>query len=343
MYVFLGICASLCGFAFLVGDSKESGGKSIEVPLGLPPIEWPANNPYSEKKRDLGLLLFFDKRLSTDGTVSCASCHKATEGFSDHRKVSIGILGRQGARNSQTIINSAYHKHLFWDGRAKSLEEQCRGPISNSQEMSNASTPHQAFEECQLRVNNIEGYKPLFQEVFGKSTLSIDEISMAIATFERTVLSGNSRFDQYMAGDKGAMSQEEIDGYRVFKHVGCENCHFGPSFADGRFLNIGIGMDAADPDLGRFAITQEKKDWGAFRVPILRDIEHTPPYMHDGSIETLEEVVEYYDKGGISNPNLHPLMRPLKMSEKDKKNLVAFMRSLTGTGSQRVIEPTSLP
>lgn len=316
---------------------------SYEVPLGLPAVPWPEDNPYSEKKSELGKLLYFDPRLSADGSVSCATCHGIDKALADHDKVSTGINHKKGARNSQTVINSAYHKHLFWDGRAKSLEEQCKGPVANTAEMANIDDPHLAHQECQNRIKSVPGYIPLFKEVFGDEDVTMDRISMAIATFERTVLSGNSPFDKYMAGDKNAMTQDQIEGYKVFRHVGCDNCHFGPTFSDGRFLNIGVGMDAKEPDLGRYEITQNKRDWGAFRVPILRDVANTYPYMHDGSLSTLEEVIEYYDIGGIKNQNLHPLMRPLHMSEKDKKNLVSFLKALNGEGWQHIKEPVEFP
>lgn len=314
-----------------------------EPPLGLPAIPWPEDNPYSAKKWELGRLLYFDKRLSADGTISCASCHAVNKALADHDKVSTGIHGNKGSRNSQTVTNSAYHKHLFWDGRAGSLEEQCKGPVANPKEMADTDDPHIAHYECHLRIKNIKGYAPLFKEAFGDENITMDQISKAIATFERTVLSGNSAFDRYRAGDKTAMSQEEIAGYRVFRHVGCDNCHFGPTFSDGRFLNIGVGMDAPQPDLGRYEVTQNKNDWGAFRVPILRDVALTYPYMHDGSLATLEEVVEYYDVGGIKNQNLHTLMRPLHLSDEDKKNLVSFLKALNGEGWQNITQPERFP
>lgn len=317
--------------------------ESYPVPLGLPPIPWPDDNPYSAKKSELGRLLYFDKRLSADGTISCASCHAVNEGFADHSKVSTGIHGNLGTRNAQTVINSAYHKLFFWDGRAKTLEEQCKGPVANPREMANVDDPHIAHRDCQDKIQSIKGYQQLFQDAFGTSEITMDNIAKAVATFERTVLSGNSPYDRYMAGDKTAMTQDQINGLRVFKHVGCDNCHFGPTFSDERYLNIGVGMDAKNPDLGRYDVTHNKSDWGAFRVSILRDIANTPPYMHDGSLATLEEVIDYYDRGGIKNANLHPLMRPLHLTDTEKKNLVSFLKALNGQGWEHVQEPTTFP
>lgn len=334
----------LCSiFSFsLCADFPEKADE-LKIPLGLPPIPWPKDNPYSSKKAELGKLLYFDKRLSSNGTISCASCHAINETFADHKAVSDGIYGNKGTRNSQTVINSAYHKHLFWDGRALSLEEQVKGPLSNPKEMTAASSAHQAYIECQNKIRENPGYKVLFKEVFGTDECSVDEIAKAIATFERTVLSGNSPYDRYAAGDRSAMSSEAIQGLKIFNRVGCANCHAGFNFADGRFLNIGVGMNAEKPDLGRYDVTKEEKDRGSFRVPILREIANTYPYMHDGSLKTLEEVIDYYDKGGISNPQLSPLMRPLKLTSEEKYELKLFLESLSGEGWQHFKEPSQFP
>ncbi len=336
---FLLMTLSILSTYLLNGESPEK----IEIPLGLPPIEWPADNPYTSKKAELGKLLYFDKRLSADGTISCASCHGINESFADHKPVSDGVYGLKGTRNAQTVINSAYHKQLFWDGRVSSLEEQAKGPLSNPKEMASSSNPHEAFAKCQTTVREIPGYRERFKEVFGNEDCYIDQIVKAIATFERTVLSGNSPFDRYMAGERSAMSPEAIKGYETFNRAGCANCHSGFNFSDGRFLNIGVGMDAKDPDLGRYNVTKEDKDRGAFRIPILREVANTYPYMHDGSIKTLEEVIDYYDKGGTPNSNLSPLMKPLKLTNEEKRNLKLFLESLNGEGWQHFKEPTEFP
>lgn len=324
----------------------EEPSKSVEtlhVPLGLPPVPWPTDNPYNMQKAELGRLLFFDERLSSDGTVSCASCHSKPYAYADRKPISQGILGHKGTRHAPTVINTAYLTHLFWDGRAKSLEEQCKGPIANPNEMALAKDVHEAHQQCHKRIKKIQGYRQLFKEVFGDDECSIDDVAKAVATFERTILSGNSAFDRYQAGDKQALSAEEIKGYQVFKHSSCGNCHYGENFTDGRFLNIGIGMDSPNPDLGRYNITKEKKDWGAFKVPTLREIAKTYPYMHDGSLKTLEEVIDYYDKGGIPNPNLHPSMRKLNLSKEDKDALLSFLKALSGEGWQHYQVPTDFP
>lgn len=317
--------------------------ETFEIPLGLPPMPWPEDNPYSAKKAELGRLLYFDKRLSSDGTISCASCHRINEAFAQHTKVSEGIGKKQGNRNAPTVINAAYQKHLFWDGRANSLEEQAKGPIANPKEMTSANNIHEAYFECHKRIQNIEGYCKLFKEVFNHEDCNIDDIAKAIATFERTVLSGNSPYDRYIKGDKTAMSPEAIQGYKVFKESGCNNCHNGPNFSDGRFLNIGIGMQAKDPDLGRYEITKNDSDKGAFKIPTLREVANTYPYMHNGSLATLEDVIDYYNKGGTPNKYLNPLIHPLNLSAEQKKALKAFLEALSGEGWQHFVEPEKLP
>jgi cytochrome c peroxidase len=338
----MALLSRLLPFLILMG-SLLGAAETLPVPLGLPPIPWPADNPYSKSKAELGRLLYFDKRLSSDGTVACASCHSIPRAFTDRHPVSEGIRGRHGTRHAPTIINAAYQTHLFWDGRAATLEEQAKGPISNPKEMTLADTAHEALQQCHERVCQIKGYRELFQEVFGNDDCSIDQIAKAISTFERTILSGNSPYDRYMAGDKQALSQEQINGYQIFVASGCVNCHAGPNFSDGRFLNIGVGMDRWEPDLGRFDVTHHPSDRGAFKIPTLRDVANTYPYMHDGSFETLRQVVDYYDKGGNPNPNLNPLIRPLHLSEKEKQALVSFLESLSGEGWQHFSEPKHFP
>jgi cytochrome c peroxidase len=317
--------------------------KAFKTPLGLPVVPWPTDNPYSREKAELGRLLYFDTRLSSDQTISCASCHNIRCGFSDCRALPIGINQKVGTRHSPTVINAAYSTHLFWDGRASSLEEQCKGPLANTKEMAEATDVHEAHRQCAEQVNKIPGYRSLFKKAFGLDDINIDLIAKAIATFERTILSGNSPYDRYQAGDTSALSQEQLRGMQVFEKVECARCHAGFNFSDGRFLNIGIGMEAPQPDPGRYAITHIQNDWGAFKVPTLREVEHTGPYMHDGSLNTLEAVIDYYDKGGIKNKNLHPLIRPLHLSDEDKRAMVSFLKALSGEGWQNFQEPKHFP
>lgn len=321
---------------------KASSDEFI-VPFGLPPVPWPEDNPYSQEKADLGKLLYFDKRLSTNGTISCATCHSIPRAFADPLPISEGIEGRRGTRHAPTVINAAYQEYQFWDGRAASLEEQAKGPIGNPHEMTLVDDVHEAHRQCHERIRSIPGYRKMFKDVFGNEECSIDDIAKAIATFERTVLSGNAPYDHYKAGDKTALTAEQIRGYELFHKTGCILCHFGPSFSSGIFNNIGIGMDEKNPDLGRYSINHDTKDWGAFKVPTLREVEHTYPYMHDGSLKTLEEVIDYYDKGGTPNKNLHHAVRKLNMTEKDKQDLKAFLEALSGEGWQHFKEPETFP
>lgn len=310
-----------------------------KVPQGLVPIMWPKDNPYTPEKAELGWLLYFDKRLSFDATVSCASCHDPKYAFTDGQKFSKGIRGQLGGRSAPTVINRAYSLDQFWDGRAKSLEEQAKGPIANPLEMGHT---HDACTEC---IRAVPGYRKRFKEVFGSEKVTIDQIAQAIATFERTVLSGNSAYDKFKAGDKSALTDSQKRGMDVFfsDNARCDSCHEGFNFTNGKYANIGIGMDAPSPDLGRFVVTKKEDDKGAFKTPTLRDVARTGPYMHDGSLKTLEDVVEHYNKGGTKNPWLHPDVRPLNLTPQDKKDLVEFLKALNGEGWQQIKEPAKLP
>lgn len=329
--------------SFVVEKTDLDNQQEIIPPLGLPSIPWPKDNPYSKEKADLGRLLYFDKRLSFNQTVSCASCHNKQCGYGDCREIAIGIDRTKGTRHSPTIINSAYLSSLFWDGRANSLEEQSKGPLANTKEMTKIKDIQEAHRYCVEGVKRIAGYWPLFKKAFGHDEITLDDIAKAIATFERTVLSGNSPYDRYIAGDRSALTQEQIHGMSLFKKTGCMNCHIEPLFTDNRFHNIGVGMEDSNPDLGRYAITHKEKDWGAFKTPGLRETAKSGPYMHDGSLQTLKEVIDYYNDGGIKNKNLHPLMRPLNLTEADKQALMSFLEALNGEGWQHIAEPKTLP
>ena len=324
-------------------DEETSSKDQLVMPLGLPNIPWPENNPYSSEKAQLGRLLYFDKRLSADGKIACATCHQVQRAFTDNLPVSEGIHGRKGTRRAPTIINSAYSSAYFWDGRAKSLEDQSKGPLANTNEMALDPIAKKAHKECEDRIYHIEGYKKLFKQVFGSEKCTMDQIAMAIATFERTVVSGNSPYDKYLKGDKTAMTDEQIHGLALFKKNGCSNCHEDFDFSSRRYMNIGIGMDKPNPDLGRYEVTHDSKDWGAFKVPSLREVSRTFPYMHNGSLRTLEDVVDYYDKGGLPNKNLHPLIKPLHLSVSEKKALVLFLEALNGEGWEHFSPPKTYP
>jgi cytochrome c peroxidase len=354
--------------------------KSPVPPLGLPPIPWPEDNPYTAGKVALGKWLFFDKRLSSDGSVACATCHDPARAFTDGLAVPRGIGEQRGHRSAPTIINRAYSAFQFWDGRAVSLEEQAKEPLANPIEMTCDATTGLAHDHVVERLRAIPGYVARFESVFGTADFSIDHVARAIATFERTVLSGNSPFDRYEAGDHGALSDEQSRGMDVFfKKAACDRCHLGPrfipdqfyehderslrgrrirterasgrevpeiagfNFTDGSYQNTGIGMNAPAPDQGRFLASRRVEDNGAFKTPTLREIEHTAPYMHDGSLTTLEDVVELYDRGGIKNAQLQRLIVPLHLTPREKLDLVAFLKALSGEGWQQIQPPDDLP
>jgi cytochrome c peroxidase len=309
----------------------------VEIPLGLLPIRFPKENPYTPAKRELGRLLYYDKRLSADGTVSCATCHDPAMGFADGKPVSDGIRGQRGGRSAPTVFNRAYSLAQFWDGRAKTLEEQAGGPMANAIEMGNT---HEAVVST---LKGIPGYRVWFKQAFGTEEINLDLVTKAIATYERTVLSGNSPYDRYKAGDKSAMTAEQIRGMDVyFNKAKCDQCHEGINFTANAYHNLGVGMDKPNPDEGRFAVTKNPADFGAFKTPTLREIARTAPYMHDGSLKTLEEVVEYYNKGGIPNRNLDERMKPLNLSDAEKAGLVAFMKALNGEGWQAKLTPPTV-
>jgi cytochrome c peroxidase len=328
--------------AAMFGESDSA--QEPAVPLGLPPVFWPDDNPYTPEKAELGRLLYFDKRLSSDGSVACATCHAPEKCFTDAAPVSTGIGGQKGGRSAPTVINRAYSTLQFWDGRAGSLEAQAVGPIANPIEMTREEGEKAAHDATVERLKAVPGYAARFEKVFGTGDFTIDDVAMAIATFERTVLSGNAPYDRYQNGDQSAMSEAQVRGMNLFfNKTACDSCHLGFNFTDGSYENVGIGMDKPEPDLGRFLVTKREEDKGAFKTPTLREIEHTGPYMHDGRFKTLEEVVEHYSRGGVKNPYLNRRVKPLNLSDQEKQDLVAFLKALSGEGWQHVEAPKEFP
>ncbi|MFQ5956267.1 MAG: cytochrome-c peroxidase [Candidatus Brocadiales bacterium] len=323
---------------FLLVFTHALTAQEYPLPLGIPELIIPEDNPITPEKVALGKKLYFDKRLSLDDTISCATCHDPKKGFADAAPVSTGIKGQKGKRSAPTVLNSALYDLQFWDGRAPTLEEQAKQPIINPIEMGVPS--HDAVIE---KLKGIEEYRKAFQKTFGEE-INIDNVARAIASFERTLIAGNSPFDRFMyGGDKNAISDMAKKGLEVFRGKGrCLTCHeFVGSFAlftDNKFHNIGVGMDKPEPDMGRYEVTKLDKDKGAFKTPTLRNIALTAPYMHDGSEATLEEVVDLYDKGGNPNPHLSGEMRPLKLTKEEKKALVEFLKTLTSSDLKELIK-----
>lgn len=310
---------------------------SDEIPLGLKKLPTVRSNPQTDAKVELGKQLYFDARLSADNTVSCASCHDPKKGWSNGEATAEGIDGQRGGRSAPTILNSAYHKFQFWDGRAGSLEEQALGPIANPIEM------NLPVEEAVKRVAAIEGYKKQFETVFDDGVTS-ENMGKAIAAFERTVLAGNSPYDRFKAGDESALSQKAQAGMKLFfGKANCSGCHAGSNLTDNGFHNLGVSFLNDEPDVGREALSKLGGDRGAFKTPSVRDIDRTAPYMHDGSLATLEDVVEYYNKGATPNEFLDEEIFPLKLSDEQKDAIVTFLKEGLTSDDYPMIEAPQLP
>ena len=350
-------------------------GAVITLPVGLDAEEFfvPADNSLSKAKVELGRSLFFDVRLSYDNTISCATCHAPQFAFTDKRRVSIGINSQIGGRSAPAIINRGFSQEQFWDGRAESLEAQAIGPMTNPIEMGMPS-----HEFVVHKVAGIEGYRKWFKSVFDRD-VQIDDIGRAIASFERTLVSGNSPLDKYLAGEEGAISESAKRGFELFDgKARCTQCHSGALFTDETYHNLGIDWDGTEVDLGRYLVTGRADDIGAFKTPTLREIALTAPYMHDGSLATLEDTIEFYDQGGIANPFLDVEMaRPsgglemmlemfedkgntddssqspetakmtdlekLNLTSQERADLVSFLKALSGQGWQHIEPPKSYP
>ena len=320
----------------VAAEWEDSAEYPYPVPLGLQKPRVPTDNPVSDAKVDLGKKLYFDKRLSADGTVSCATCHDPKKGWTDQGKVSTGIHGQKGGVSAPTVLNSAFMDIQFWDGRAASLEEQAKGPIENPVEM---GFTHAA---ATTTLAGIAGYPSLFEKAFGTSEVTIDRVAQAIASFERTVLTGNAPYDRFEAGDKKALSASAQRGLKLFfGKANCSVCHSGFNFSDSDFHNLGVGMTAKETNLGRHAQTKEDRHRGAFKTPTLRNLSDTAPYMHDGSEATLDDVMAFYNRGGVKNPWLDKEMKPLNLTAREIKDVVNFMKALNG--EKAIIEEPALP
>ena len=318
----------------------------ILAPLGLPPVPVPPDNPPTTETIALGRQLYYDPVLSADHSISCATCHHPDKGFADARQFSEGVQGKLGSRNSPTVLNSAYYEAQFWDGRAASLEKQAEGPVQNPVEMAHTLTG------VEQRLNANRAYRELFKKAFGPGRITYDMVEKAIATFERSVISGNSLFDRWYFGkDKTALSAAAQRGFEVFrdpKKGNCAVCHSvdekSALFTDNKFHNIGVGATADSiKDLGRYEVTKQDRDRGAFKTPSLRNIAQTAPYFHDGSRRTLKEVIDFYIGGGNSNAYLDPQIHALDfLSGQERADLLAFLESLTGEVPASTLAPEKI-
>jgi len=311
-------------------------GKRVEIkaPLGLPPVPIPEDNPPTVESIALGRRLYYDTKLSADGSVSCATCHSPQAGFADPKPVSEGVGKKTGTRNSPTVFNSAYFHVQFWDGRSPSLENQAEGPVQNPVEMANT------LAAVERKLNADPSYREQFEKTYGPGPITYENVEKCIASFERTVISANSPFDRWKYGhDENAVSDAVKRGFAVFtaKDKGnCAACHLIADdhalFTDNKFHDIGIGVDFGEiKDPGRFAVTHNEPDRGLFKTPSLRNVALTAPYMHDGSLKDLKQVMDFYIGAGNSNPNLDKEIHVLDfLSGQERADLLAFLDALTG-------------
>ena len=340
----------MVGLGMLTLLGPEWGGAGTPADIGpLPAVPVPDDNPLTPEKIELGMLLFFDARLSADGSLACVSCHLPDQGWATHTPLSPAYPTHMERRLSPTLVNVAYNKALLWDGRAASLEKQALGPIQNPLHM------NQNLDLLIEKLQVIPDYAERFQQVFGTS-VNPEALGKALAAYERTLISRNAPFDRYMQGDQRAMAESAVRGMALFKgKARCIICHNGPNFSDSQFHNLGvpeapllmhplvqasIRFDAkrmnvpeyaqVKEDLGRYLVTKEAKDKGAFKTPTLRNVAQRDPYMHNGAFHALEEIIDFYDRGGGAVAGKSPLVQPLALTAPEKRDLLAFLQALTG-------------
>ncbi|MEE2639628.1 MAG: cytochrome c peroxidase [Planctomycetota bacterium] len=296
------------------------------VPDGLDALLQTPGNPLTQATVALGRKIFFDPVLSEDNSVSCASCHQPDLGFASNNKLAIGIGGKVGKRNSPTLLNRAYGKTFFWDGRAASLEEQALKPIANEIEL--GSSVEAAVSRIKGNKDYVEGFKQAFG---GDQPVNAANLAKALAAFQRTLLMGDSPVDQFQSAKYEALTDEERQGLWIYESRGaCWQCHSGSNYSDEEFHDTGVGYGSEARDLGLAEISKDQKDNYKFKTPTLRGVALTAPYFHDGSAKTLEDVVEFYSKGGApGDKHLDPKIKKLNLSEDDKKHLVAFLKALS--------------
>jgi cytochrome c peroxidase len=306
-----------------------------ELRWRLPPVPYPSGNEPTPARVELGERLFFETHLSKGGTMSCATCHNPSTGWSDGLPTARGLAGKVLPRGTPTIVNAGYAGILMWDGRAASLEDQALGPMDSPDEMAGNSD-----EVLRFLVADA-GYRQSFALAYPGESIDRGTLAKAIASFERTVVSKESPFDRWLAGERDAMSPQQVRGFRIFTSPdkgNCATCHQAPHFIDDGFHNIGLPSYGNEhPDLGRYAIKPVAVNKGAFKTPGLRDVGATAPYFHDGSAASLAEVVEHYVDGGRVKTNLSANMKPIVLTAQEKEDLVAFLNALTS--DRPVISP----
>ncbi|HFC53115.1 MAG TPA: tryptophan tryptophylquinone biosynthesis enzyme MauG [Gammaproteobacteria bacterium] len=331
--------------ALTTGAGMVHAGGEMVFKAGDPTLQqWllPEEPPYPEDNKPtperitLGKMLFFDPRLSGDGNMSCATCHNPAFGWSDGLPTARGHKSMVLGRATPTVINTAYNTIQMWDGRKRDLEDQATGPMEASVEMNSD------FDRLFRFLNGNRGYSEAFAKAYPGEGINKETLAKAIASFERTILSNDSPFDRWVKGDASAMTEQQVRGFRIFvdpNKGNCAICHSAPNFTDNGFHNLGLASDAGeDADPGRFAQKPIKILKGAFKTPTLRDVALTAPYFHDGSAQTLMDVVEHYVRGGVVKERLSPNIRPLDLTAREKEDLVAFLEALTTRH-----EPVTLP
>lgn len=307
-----------------------------ELPLGLVRADYqPPTYPIAQGWIDLGKTLFFDPVLSVDESVSCASCHNPAHGFASPEKLPRGVQGRRALRHSPTLFNRAFSTRQRWDGRTDTLDEQVLRPIEDPNEM------NLELVRALRRVSEQKSYRTRFAEL-GAPVIGRDELARALASYVRSLVLGDSVIDRFRAAETKHVTTLEKTGLWIYESKGrCWRCHSGGNFTDEKFHNTGVGLVRGEPVLGRMAVTGDERDRGAFKTPTLRGLAMTAPYMHDGSLATLEDVVEFYRRGGNANRALDRRMRPLELSDHEAKALVAFLKALSRKpeGAARAADP----
>ncbi len=343
---------SLCAAAYVSGEELNP----------LPPLPIFPENPVTPEKVELGKKLFFDRRLSGDGTMTCATCHNPETGYSDSLPLSLSYPTTRNWRNAAAIINLAYNDVFFWDGRATSMEEQALFPVMSAFEM------NQNLDFLEEELKEVPEYVEEFQDIFG-GEITRERIGMALAAFQRTITSKDAPLDNYLRGDKAALSEMQRKGYEIFTGKGkCVTCHNGPNMTNNKFYNIGVpenpdvlndervaatrrftakvsGYKAyrtLTEDPGRYLVTKDRADWKAFKTPSLREVALTGPYMHNGVFDTLESVIDFFNKGGGDDPNKTSLLQPLDLAEDEKKALEVFLREAL-RGDLEIVKMPEVP